>query len=143
MDQVASLKARLLTNDNEEEDTQTVDDFDRMVADKVNERLATEMKETWDEFNARLERELAKATTTVSAKHNTELAASSAKYNEMCKEVKRLHAELQENQRSQVEGNNEVDPPGTGTTVGDTSPCENLRLSEMTPARGSAEYNKK
>jgi hypothetical protein len=143
MDQVASLKARLLTNDEEEEDTQTVDDFDRIVTDKVNERLAIEMKETWDEFDARLERELAKAATIVSAKHSAELAASSVKYNEMCKEVERLHAELQENQKSQEEGNNEMDAPGTGTTVGDTSPCDTLRLSEMTPARGNAEYKKK
>ena len=36
-----------------------------------------------------------------------------------------------------------MNPPGTGTTVGDTSPCDILRLSEMTPARGHAEYKKK
>jgi hypothetical protein len=95
MDQVASLKVRLLTNDEEEEDTQTVDDFDRIVADKVNERLVIEMKETWDEFDARLERELAKVAIIVTAKHSAELAASLVKYNEMCKEVERLHAELQ------------------------------------------------
>ena len=74
---------------------------DRVVSSVVfNERLATEMNETWDEFDARLARELSKATTIVSAKHSAELAASFAKYNEMYKEVKRLHAELQENQRS-------------------------------------------
>ena len=101
MDQVASLKARRLTNDEEEEDTHIVDDFDRIVADKVSERLATEMKENQNEFDARLKRELAKASTIVSAKHNTELADPFAKYNEMCKEVKHSHAELQQNQRSQ------------------------------------------
>jgi hypothetical protein len=37
MDHVVSLKVRLLIYDEEEEDTQTVDDFDRIVADKVNE----------------------------------------------------------------------------------------------------------
>ena len=60
-------------------------DLDRFVADKLNERLAIGMKETWDEFDARLELELAKTSTFINAKHNAELAASFAKYNEMCK----------------------------------------------------------
>ncbi len=71
-----------------------MNDFDRIVVDKVNEKLAIEMKETWDEFDARFAREHAKTATIVSAKHIAELAASSFKCNEMCKEVERLHAEL-------------------------------------------------